>query len=87
MFAVVVRVIRLDPEAADAELREKIIPRISQAPGFAAGYWTAKDDTGLAMIVFDSEDAATRASEMIPPTIPDTVRLEGIEVREVVGHA
>jgi hypothetical protein len=52
-----------------------------------AGYWTSKDNTGISMIVFESEDAATGASEMIPATVPDAVTLEDVEVREVVGHA
>lgn len=60
---------------------------MSQAPGFVAGYWTSKDNTGLSMVIFESENAATGASEMIPATVPDTVTLEGVEVREVVGHA
>ena len=60
---------------------------MSKASGFVAGYWTGKDNTGLSMIVFESEDAATRVSEMIPAMVPDTVMLEDVEVREVVGHA
>jgi hypothetical protein len=32
-------------------------------------------------------DAATAASKMIPATVPDTVTLKDVEVREVVGHA
>lgn len=87
MHAVVVKVTLDDRSAAEAELHDKVIPRVSQAPGFAAGYWTVKDDKGLSMMVFESEEAATRASEMIPATVPSTVTLEGVEVREVVGHA
>ena len=87
MHAVVVKVTLDDQEAALAELTEKVIPRVSQAPGFVAGYWTRKDTAGLSMLVFESEDAATKASEMIPATVPDGVTLEDVEVREVVGHA
>ncbi len=87
MHAVVVKVTIDDREAAEAELRDKVIPQVSQAPGFVAGYWTTKDNTGMSMLVFESEDAATRASEMIPATVPDDVTLEDVEVREVVGHA
>ncbi|MBA2532795.1 MAG: hypothetical protein H0V23_11930 [Nocardioidaceae bacterium] len=87
MHAVVVKITIHDREAAKAELHDKVIPQVSQAPGFVAGYWTSKDNTGMSMLVFDSEDAATRASEMIPATVPDTVTLDDVEVREVVGHA
>ncbi len=87
MHAVVVKVTVQDREAAEAELRDKVIPQVSKAPGFVAGYWTRKDNTGLAMTLFDSEEAATRASEMIPAMVPESVTLEDVEVREVVGHA
>ena len=87
MHAVVVKVTLHDPEAAEAMLHERVIPRVSQAPGFVVGHWTRKDNTGLSMIVFESEDAATGASEMVRATVPDGVTLEDVEVREVVGHA
>ena len=87
MHAVVVRVTINDEEAADRALREQVVPRASQAPGFVAGYWTRKDNTGLSMIVFESEDAATRASEQIPSMVPEHVSLEGVEVREVAAQA
>ena len=87
MHAVVIRVTIKDPESATAELREKVVPRVSQAPGFVAGYWTRKDNGGLSMVVFESEDAALAASEQIPSVIPDSVALDGVEVREVVANA
>jgi hypothetical protein len=39
------------------------------------------------MVVFEAEENARTAAEMIPNTIPDTVTLEGVEVREVVASA
>ena len=87
MHAVVVRVTIGDREAADSHLRENVVPGVSQAPGFLAGYWTRKDNTGLAMVIFESEDAAKAMSERVPSMIPDVVTLEEIEVREVVVHA
>jgi hypothetical protein len=89
MHAVIVRVTVSDREAAEARLRDEVIPQVSQAPGFVSGYWTSRDDnnSGLSMVLFESEEAATRASKMIPATIPDSVTLEDVEVREVVGHA
>ena len=62
-------------------------PGVSQSPGFVAGYWTRKDNTGLSMIIFDSEDAANQASEQIPSMIPDAVTLDDVELREVAAHA
>ena len=87
MHAVVVKVRINDLEAADSHLRGQVVPAISQAPGFVAGYWTRKDDTGLSMVVFDSEDAANRASEQVPSMIPEAVTLENVDVREVAAHA
>jgi hypothetical protein len=87
MHAVIVRVSIKDPESATTELKENVVPRVSQAPGFVAGYWTRKDQAGLSMIVFESEDAAKAASEQIPSGMPDAVDLEDVEVREVVANA
>jgi len=87
VHAVVVKVKINDLEAADSHLRERVVPAISQAPGFVAGYWTRKDDTGLSMVIFDSEDAANQASEQVPSMIPDAVTLEDVDVREVAAHA
>ena len=87
MHAVVVRVKIDDGDAATTRLQEEVVPRVSQAPGFVAGYWTRKDDTGLSMLVFESEEAATNAEERIRANMPDTVTLESTEIREVVANA
>jgi hypothetical protein len=87
MHAIVVRVKIDDSEAAEARLREDVVPRVSQAPGFVAGYWTRKDNTGLSMIVFESEEAATNAEQRVRSNMPDAVILESTEVREVVANA
>ena len=87
MYAVVVRVTINDPEAAESALREQVVPGVSQAPGFVAGYWTRKDNGGMSMLVFESEDAANGVSDRLRTMIPDAVTLEGVEVREVVAHA
>jgi hypothetical protein len=87
VHAVMVRVTISDHEVAEAHLKENVVPGVSQARGFVAGYWTRKDDSGVGMIVFESEDAAETVSGTIPSMVPDEVTLEGIEVREVVAHA
>ena len=55
------------------------MPRASQAPGFVAGYWTRKDNEGLSMIVYESEDAARAVSEQIPSGVPEAVTLDEVE--------
>ena len=87
MHAVVVRVTINEPEEATRGLREDVVPTVSQAPGFVAGYWTRRDQTGLSMIVFESEDAAKAAGDQIPAGMPDGVELQDVEVREVVANA
>jgi hypothetical protein len=89
MHAVVVRATIGDAEIAQKGLVEQVVPRVSNAPGLVAAYWTRSDDrkNGVSMIVFDSEDAARGAAEMIrssPP--PETVTLDSIEVREVLAN-
>jgi hypothetical protein len=87
MHAVVVMVRISDHEVAESHLREQIVPQVSQAPGFVAGYWARKDDSGMGMVMFESEDAAKAMSEMTRSMVPDVVTVEDIEVREVVAHA
>ena len=87
MHAVVVTVTISDHEVAESHLRENVVPGVSQAPGFVAGYWTRKDESGVAMVVFESEDAAQAMSERVPSMVPDVVTLKDVEVREVVAHA
>jgi hypothetical protein len=87
MHAVVVRVKIANRDNAETVLREQVVPRVSQLPGFVTGYWTRKDDSGLSMIIFESEEDATRTSEQVPSMITEGVTLEGVEVREVAAHA
>ena len=89
MYAVVAKVSISDIEAAQKHLKETVVPRVSQAPGFVAGYWTRSDDgsNGQAMVVFESQQAAQAAADMIPSQVPEGVTLQGTEVREVVANA
>ena len=90
MHAVVVNVTIKDFEAGQQMLEDEVVPRVKQAPGFVSGYWTRGEaDSGMSMLVFESEEAARGAAEFIrsqsPPT--DAVTLDNIEVREVVASA
>jgi hypothetical protein len=87
MHAVVVTVTISDHEVAESHLREQIVPQVSRAPGFVAGYWARKEDSGLGMVMFESEDAAKAMSERVGSMTPDVVTVENVEVREVVAHA
>jgi hypothetical protein len=88
MHAVVVTVTINDHETATSHLRENVVPGVSQAPGFITGYWTRKDNSGVGMVVFESEEAADAMTERVPSMVPeDVVTLESVEVREVVANA
>jgi hypothetical protein len=88
VHAVVVQVtIKDDTGAAESHLREQVVPGVSQAPGFVAGYWTRSKSRGVGMVVFESEDAARAMGERVPSMVPDMVTLEEAEVLEVVAQA
>jgi hypothetical protein len=87
MHAVVVRVTLSDQDSGLEELRNTVVPRVSQLPGFVAGYWTRKGNTGLSMIIAETEEAANAGAERVPGLVPAGVTLESVEVREVVAHA
>ena len=83
MHAVVVRVSINDVDSAQKVLEETVVPRVSQAPGFVAAYWTRSDDgsNGQSMLVFESEDAARTIADRMPSLVPEAVTLESAEVR------
>jgi heme-degrading monooxygenase HmoA len=87
MHAVVVNVTINDLEGSERVLREQVVPRVKQAPGFVAAYWTRKDNGGLSMSIWESEDAANAASQMVRSNAPEGVTIDGVEVREVVASA
>ena len=87
MHAGIVNVTINDPEAAERALREQLVPRVFQLPGFVTGYWTLKDNTGLTMLVFDSEGAANAMSGQAQATVPSAMTFTDAEVREVAAHA
>ena len=88
MHAVLVKVTIRDREAAQKRLHEQIVPQVSKAPGFVTGHWTWKGDSGLSLVIFESEEQASAMSERVRSMIvEEEVTLEGVEVRDVVAHA
>ena len=89
MHAVVVAVKVNDREAATSNLRERVVPEVSQAPGFVAGYWVAlgPEKGGRSVIVFESEEAARGMAEKIQSLPGDEVTMESVDVGEVVANA
>jgi hypothetical protein len=90
MYATVARA-KIPGGANDARiknLREQIIPMVSGAPGFVAGYWLdAVDDLGLAIIVFEDEASAKAAAPPAGTDMGEGVTMDSVEFREVLGSA
>lgn len=88
MHAVIVDVSISDPEQSQRELRERVVPMVSQAPGFVSGVWLEHGEgKGHSVVVFESQDAADRMAEMVRSVAPSGVTIETVSVHEVVAHA
>jgi hypothetical protein len=91
MHAVHTRVTVNDREAGEKNLQDEIVPRLSAAPGFVAGYWVdMPNGTGTSIVVFDSEDSAQAVAGQIGQLSSQpnqAVTIDSVEVGEVVAHA
>jgi len=87
MHAVVIDVTFTDFEGAKAELDE-LVPRVSSAPGFVAGYWIAlSEEKGTSVVVFDSESSAKMFLGTMQGAPPMSVTIDSVEVGEVIADA
>jgi hypothetical protein len=72
-------------------LRGRIVPAVSQEPGFVAGFWTNDGERSYNMIVFQTLDAAeARAADVRGNAANQAAAglvAERITVAEVVAHA
>lgn len=90
MHAVVVHV---DIDASLTEdpaefLHSKVVPMVSQLPGFVSGTWTRSATEGRSMLVFDSEEAAAAGADTIRNAPrPDGLTLASADVFEVIAQA
>lgn len=88
MHAVIVDVSISDMEQAQQELRDRVVPMVSQVPGFVSGFWMeAGDGKGHSVVIFESEEAAKRMAEQVRSNAPSAVTIETVDVRAVVAHA
>jgi len=89
MHAVVVSVAIQDGEAATKYLREEVVPQVSQAPGFVAGYWVRLEggNSGRGVIIFESEDVARAASQRVSAAPGGATTIDSVDVGEVVANA
>jgi hypothetical protein len=89
MHGLIINVTLNDPDEATKLLREQVVPMTKESPGFVTGYWLREGNSGMAMIIFESEDAANAMMDQMrsqgPPS--DAVTLDNVEVRQVEAHA
>jgi len=79
-----------DFEQVERILREQVVPGVKQAPGFQSGVWLRMPDgnTGMGVIVFDSEANAKAAEQAMPNLRPaDAPPMTSITVCEVSAQA
>jgi hypothetical protein len=90
MYAVPHTVTITDRSAAEESLGD-VVEQVSGLPGFVAGYWVVQSaNQGLAIIVFDSEEAAKGFAEFLrsaPDTGGVTLNRESIGVGQVLANA
>lgn len=80
-----------DREAGLQFLREQIVPRVAQAPGFQAGYWLRplEDAKGTSVVLFDTaENAEAASSDLgVGSEAGPGVTVVRREIREVAASA
>ncbi len=89
MHAVVGTVTIHDFERGLPVLRDQIVPRVAHAPGLVNAYWLrSRDDRGMSVMVFETEEAAQSLAQRIETEGPltDAITLDDVEVREVVAR-
>jgi hypothetical protein len=88
MHAVLVRVTIKDPEAAPKLLTDRVVPNVSQSPGFVAGYWMRPQDTmGYSLVAFESEETARAAADQVVSPDEDAVTIDHVDVQEIIASA
>ena len=88
MHAVVVDVTISDRQASEQALRERVVPQVSQAPGFVAGFWLEPiDGKGHSVVLFESEEIARQMAEQVGANAPTTVTIDNVQVRAVIANA
>jgi hypothetical protein len=80
-----------DRELGLKNLRENVVPGVSRAPGFQAGYWLRPlaDAKGTSLVLFDTEENAEAASQAlgVGSSAAAGVTVLRREVREVAASA
>jgi hypothetical protein len=86
MHAALIR-LTIDPAqapAAAAAFTKTILPRVTAAEGFVAGYWVDPvDGEGFGFVLFENADQARQATPPASNWKAPGVTIRGVEVRRV----
>ncbi len=75
-------------EARLENLQKQVVPMVSGAPGFVAGYWCDDiGDKGLSFVVFADEASAKAAAPPVGADMGEGITIESVEFREVLAKA
>ena len=87
MYAVVIKATITDQDALPTELSD-LVPMVSSAPGFVAGYWVLLgQNQGISILLFDAEDRASIQALATTVAGSDAATIDSVEVGEVRAQA
>ena len=85
----VLMTVTIDPAQLDQvqkTLHAEIIPMVSAAPGFVAGYWLEPSDgQALSLVVFDTEEQARQTAPPAGASPSPGVTIASVEFRPVTA--
>jgi hypothetical protein len=86
LMTVTIEPVELDQ--AQKTLQEEIIPMVSAAPGFVAGYWLEPSDgQGVSLVMFDTEEQARQTAPPAGVSPTPGVTIASVEFRPVTASA
>jgi hypothetical protein len=87
MHAVVIKATITDRDALPTTLTE-LVPVVSGAPEFVAGYWILLgQDRGISILIFDTEDSASLQALATQVAGTEAATIDSVEVGEVRAQA
>jgi hypothetical protein len=73
-------------DEAQETLNSRIVPGVRELPGVVAGYWLQPaPGQGYSTVVFDSEDNAKAAADIVKDRVPPYVTVNLVQVYPVIA--
>lgn len=74
--------------AAEASLKDQVVPMVKAAPGFIAGYWLEPEDgKASSMVLFETEEQARATAPPAGSSPIEGVTVTTVEFRPVAASA